>query len=681
VRGAPLTIFTANPFRFRSLFGRERGRAALIFSVCRMLRPPRDALCALACYAITSGSLVLAGSAAAQDLAAARDAAAAQDSADLLDLSIEQLAEIQVVSVSKAPEKLSESASAIHVISADEITRSGAMVLPEALRLAPNLQVAQANSHDWAITSRGFNGAPIVNSGLADKLLVTIDGRSVYTPLFGGVFWDVQNVDLADIDRIEVVSGPGGTLWGSNAVNGIINIVSRPAAETQGWRVTGSYGDFLRNATSVRYGGTAGDAHYRVYAQRLERGGTTVRGLEVGDEWHLGQGGFRVDLSPSDRDSVTLQGDVYDGGEGVSLTSDVAGHNVLGRWTRTLSPDTSWTLQAYYDVTDRRIEPTGFRDGVETLDVDFEELVTASSRVSLVWGAGYRSMHDETSGTPSLSLDPAGRRMALASGFLQADFALVPDRVRLTAGSKIEHNDFSGTEFQPRVQVSWTPTGARTVWAAVSRAVRSPSRLDVDEVTPTLETIAPFDSESVVAYEIGYRGRPTSNAAYSVSAFVNRYDHLRSFDFNPSPPPALVFANHQAATTWGVELAGDVRIGTHWRLRGGYNYLHEDIEPRSPLVVPGADAFEALDPDSQLVLHTMFDAFDKLELDVTARYVGALPDITRIPSYFDADLRIAWNADAWELAIVGRNLLEAAHWEFSEADIPRSMFMTASWRF
>ncbi|HEU4619590.1 MAG TPA: TonB-dependent receptor plug domain-containing protein [Gammaproteobacteria bacterium] len=607
-------------------------------------------------------------------------AAAADGGADLLDLSIEQLAELKVTSVSKSPEKLSETASAIQVVTADEIERSGAMDLPEALRLASNLQVARANSHDWAITARGFDGALLGNGSAADKMLVLIDGRSVYTPLFAGVFWDVQNVDLADIDHIEVVSGPGGTLWGSNAVNGVINVVTRPAADTQGLRVSGAYGNFLENAASLRYGGSVGDAHFRVYGQRLERGQTKVFGTDARDAWRIGQGGFRLDLAPSDDDVVTLQGDAYDGTEGTTSTSDVAGHNVLGRWTRTLSPGASWTLQAYFDHTDRRLAPSGFRDRVDAFDVDFEERLAPARRLSLVWGAGYRSLEDDTQGSASLSFDPASRVMALASAFLQSDFALIPERLRLTAGSKVEHNDFTGLEVQPRVQVSWTPTGARTVWAAVTRAVRSPSRIDVDEITPSLETLEDFESESVVAYELGYRGRPTSAVAYSVSAFFNRYDDLRSIDLNLSSPPALTLANNQAATTWGIELAGDVQLGARWRLRGGYSYLHERIEARSPLVVPGSAEFEALDPRQQLVLHSMLDVLGNLKVDATVRYVDALPDIAQIPSHFDLDLRVAWTADRWEAALVGRNLLRPSHLEFSAAAIPRNVLGTFTWR-
>jgi len=363
----------------------------------------------------------------------------------LKKLSLEELMHIEVTSVSRSPERLFDAASAVQVITGDDVRRSGATSIPEALRLAPNLDVAQVNSHDWAISARGFNNT------IANKLLVMIDGRTVYTRLYAGVFWDVQNVLLEDLDRIEVVSGPGGTLWGANAVNGVINIITKSAKDTQGTYLSGAGGSLLQDFGAARYGGSIGtNLYYRVYGQRFDRNSTVFpSGQDAADSSEMTQGGFRLDWYPSDGNTLTLQGDAYGGNEqGQPSDTTLNGQNVLGRWTHTFSPESDLQVQTYFDRTWRRI-PGTFAEDLKTYDFDFQHRFALGERQSIVWGAGYRLMQDEVENSPALAFLPPNRNLQLFSGFLQDEITLIPERLKFTAGTKVEHNDFSGVEVQP----------------------------------------------------------------------------------------------------------------------------------------------------------------------------------------------------------------------------------------
>ncbi|HUJ09354.1 MAG TPA: TonB-dependent receptor plug domain-containing protein [Verrucomicrobiae bacterium] len=606
---------------------------------------------------------------------------------ELKKLSLEQLFEMQVTTVSKKPEKLSETASAIQVITAEDIERSGASSLPEALRLAPNLQVAQVNSHDWAITARGFNAAPLSNNSLADKLLVMIDGRSVYTPLFGGVFWDVQNVLLEDIDHIEVISGPGATLWGDNAINGVINVVTKSARDTQGLYVAGAGGSFLQDFGGLRYGGSVNsNFFFRLYGQRFDREHTDLpNGDSAEDAWDMTQGGFRADYYPSDDNTMTLQGDFYGGDEGTPTVTLVDGQNVLGRWTHVFSYESDLSVQAYYDRTWRNLPGASFSDNLKTYDIDLQHRFPLGERQSIVWGAGYRLMRDEVNNTAALSFAPENRNLQLFNIFLQDEITVIDERLKLTLGSKLEHNDYSGFEVQPSARLAWTPTTRQTVWAAVSRAVRSPARFDADEVTPFITTPQhEFDSEKVIAYELGYRARPFDKLTFSLAGYFNHYYDLRSVDLNAAPPPALVFANDQKANTWGVEVSGNFQATSWWRWRGGYDYLHEDISATSAAVVPGSDTFEAIDPRHQFLIQSMMDLPAHFQFDLVGRYAEALQATAltpRVPSYFTFDARLAWQFKNWELAVVGQNLYDNQHPEFGALQIPRSVYGKVTCRF
>jgi iron complex outermembrane receptor protein len=590
-------------------------------------------------------------------------------------MSVDELMNIQVTSVSKRLEKLSETASAIQVITGEDIRRSGVTTLPEALRLASNLQVAQSNAHDWAITARGFSAAPLSNNTLADKLLVMIDGRTVYTPLFGGVFWDAQNVLLEDIDRIEVISGPGGTLWGANAVNGVINIVTKSAKETQGLYVTVAGGSLLQDLRAIRYGGTLGSRlSYRVYGQRIDHGSSIrLNGNDAKDSWNMTEGGVRTEYVASDVDTMTLQGDAYGGHEGVPNSTNYNGQNVLGRWKRTFSEQSDMSLQMYFDRTWRILPVSKFRDELRTYDADFQHRFPIGTRQSILWGTGYRFMQDGVNNAVALSFFPTRMNMRLVSGFVQDEIILAPDLLKLTLGTKLEHNDFSGFELQPSARMAWTPSKQHTVWTAVSRAIRSPSRIDVDASTPSLIGDSTFEAEKVTTYELGYRVEPTDVISLSLAGFYNLYRDLRSINFNPNPPPTLVIANGQRGVSRGIEFSGTFRATDWWSLRGGYTTLHEYLRNTMSGVVPGSDVFEADDPNNQSMLQSKMDLPGHLQLDLIARHVGALPP-TFVRSYSTADVRLAWQHDDLTFSLVGQNLGARLHPEFIPLNMPRSVY-------
>jgi iron complex outermembrane receptor protein len=547
--------------------------------------------------------------------------------------------------------------------------------LPEALRLAPNLEVAQVNSHDWAISARGFNNT------LANKLLVMIDGRSVYTPLDAGVFWDVQNVLLEDIDRIEVVSGPGGTLWGANADNGVINIVTKSAKQTQGLLVEGGGGSLLQDFGAVRYGGSNGtNFFYRVYAQRFDQNSTVLpNGNDDTNSWDMSQGGFRTDWYPSDINTVTFQGDAYSGSEaGTMGTTFVDGQNLVGRWLHTISDTSDLTLQMYFDRTWRQI-PGSFAEDLRTYDLDFQHRFALLQRNTITWGAGYRLMDDDVHNGATVGFSPKNRNMQLFSGFVQDQIEVLPERLELTLGTKLEHNDFSAFEVQPSARLAWTPDNRQTVWAAISRAVRSPSRVDSDirvpSTPPFLLTGDPeFESETVLAYELGYRVRPMDRLTLSVASYYNAYDRLRSLD--QLTPTNFVIKNGFRGQTWGVELSANFQATDWWRLRGGYTYLNKELWPGEPLAT--STVREGNDPENQVVLQSIMDLPANFQLDAVGRYVDTLEN-PNVPSYITFDLRLAW----WwkhnvEVSIVGQNLADKRHAEFGAArtrdEIPRSVF-------
>ncbi|ELR72501.1 TonB-dependent receptor [Fulvivirga imtechensis AK7] len=599
---------------------------------------------------------------------------------ELKKLSIEELMAIEVTSVSKHPEKLTEVASAIQVIRNKDIHRSTATSLPEALRLAPNLHVAQLNSYAWVISSRGFNTL------YANKLLVMIDGRTVYTPLFAGVFWDAQNVLLEDVERIEVVSGPGGTLWGANAVNGVINVLTKSAGETQGLYASGSVGSMLRNNQEVRYGGQIGDNFcYRVYGKHFDLNHTVqADDQDVADKWGLYQGGFRIDWELSKTDNLTFQGDYYIGDEKtVPRQTDFDGQNVLGRWTHIFSDRSQLVAQAYFDRTWRRMPTISF--ALATYDIDIQHHFSVGERHRVMVGVGYRLMQDDTQNyTTAAGILPNERDMHLFNGFVQDEISIVPETFKITVGSKLSHNIFTDFEVQPSVRITWTPDKDHTVWGAVSRAVRTPSRIDVDYYIPTNPAPgAPqvaggpnFNSEKVIAYELGYRVRPAQAVSLSLATFYNVYDDIYSVEALPGTLTYQI-QNGSEAQSEGVELSGNYQAASWWRLRGGYTYLKMDIRNK-----PGHDfdpTILANDAEHRFLVQSIIDLPWNLNFDLTARYTDKLPRV--VPDYFTFDARLAWSGENVELSIAGQNLWEDKHQEFGLIEIPRNIYGTLKCRF
>ncbi|HYG35907.1 MAG TPA: TonB-dependent receptor [Clostridia bacterium] len=617
---------------------------------------------------------------------------------ELKRLSFEELMNQEVTLVSRRPEKWFTSPSAVQVVTGEDIRRSGAWSIPEALRLAPNLQVAQVDTASWAITARGFNrGSPFgsgtgFNFGLANKLQVLIDGRSVYTPLFAGVLWDVQDTLLEDVDRIEVISGPGAVLWGANAVNGVINVVTKSAKDTQGALVTAGGGTLLQDFAGLRYGGTlATNVFFRVYGKYFDRNSTVFPdGTDATNDWRMGQGGFRMDWLPANGDTITLQGDGYLGSTEQPAFSDATanGQNFLARWTHLLTDESDVRVQLYWDRADRDIPGVG-AETLNTYDLDFQHRFPIGERHTFLWGGGYRLVADEVPPSPILSFAPSSRNLQLFSAFAQDEITLVPNRLQLTLGSRLEHNDYSGFEFQPNGRLTWTPTDKQTIWGAISRAVRSPSRIDRDlilSVPPvTLLGSEESDSEKLLAYELGYRIRPVSRLLLSVATFYNDYDDIHSIEPSTISPTTLVFGSGLRGESWGVELSGTYQVTDTWRLRGGYTYFDKrlTLKPGSRDVTLGVA--EGNDPQNQFLLQSMLDLPWHLELDVIARYVDTLPS-PHVPSYFTFDVRVAWSPRRnLELAIIGQNLWDNQHPEFGPAltrqEIPRSVYGKITWRF
>ncbi len=668
---------------------------------------------------------LLLGQAAGQSLGDTPEATA---TGQLKQLSVEDLMNVEVTSVAKAPQKLLRAPASIQVITADDIRRSGATTIPEALRLADNLEVAQINAHDWAISARGFN------ANLANKLLVLIDGRAVYTPLYGGVLWDVQDYLLADIERIEVISGPGGTLWGANAVNGVINIVTKSAGDTQGAYAFAGGGNELREQDGARYGATlAPDVYLRVYGKYTDYGDeVTSTGANAQDAWHMTRGGFRMDAQPSAENAYTLQGDVYNGteGDGNNLEAARSGGNVLGRWTHTASDGSSMSLQLYYDHTylsdpvaaSPPVPPyySGFpaaalTDNLDAYDVEFQYHFGWGTRQTLTWGLGYRWTDEADYDLSLVRFSPPVLEQALYSGFLQ-DEILLAQNVYLTVGSKLEHNDFTGYEVEPSARLQWNVDPAQLLWAAVSRAVRTPSRYDYDLVTPTgLENAPPpfqfptnyllgnpdFVSEVLIAYEAGYRATLGPNVSLSLSTFYNDYNDLRSITptpttvFYPYPYPDT-FGNNLEGHTYGAELSASYQLLDWWRLHAGYDLLRENIHVKPGAIDATAAGNETADPQQQVALRSSMDLPGRVTLDAALRWVDELhmdngptggPVLGTVPSYFGLDSRLAWQiSQRLQLSVAGRNLLHDLHTEYgfpspSREELVRSVYAKITWGF
>lgn len=605
-------------------------------------------------------------------------------SVSLKNLTLKQLMNIEVISVSKHTEKLEDVASAVQVITQEDIRNSGAKTLPEALRLAANLQVAQVNSSQWAISARGFDNV------LANKLLVLIDGRTVYTPLYAGVFWDVQNVLLEDVDRIEVISGPGGTLWGANAVNGVINIITKSSKDTKGLLVEGAAGTSLPGLGSIRYGGNLGNkVSYRVYGTGFKLGSTLdTNGMKAKDEWHTLQGGFRLDWDASEKDKVSLQSNIYhdkpnpDGGN-KPVTAN--GDNIVFRWNHATPVKSDFQLQAYYDHTYRNFN-NGFTEDLKTYDADWQNRYRLGRGNELTYGANFRLMDHKVTNLELFAFLPGHKTLYLYSAFLQDKITLVKDKLHFTIGSKLEHNSYTGFEFQPNGRLSWRPKEYQTIWAAVSRAVRTPSRIDRDFnllLTPAITFISGNDnfvSEKMIAYELGWRSQPIKTLSFSLSSFYNVYDDIRSAE--PGPPPygiPVTFGNGVRGNSYGAELAVTSQVNNWWQLKGGYTFLKKDLSVKPGSKDSNKGSAESDDPENQLLIQSRITIPGGIEIGTVIRYIDKLP-MPSVPSYLGLDARIGWKVNkVLELSIAGNDLLYNHHREFipsspSPREIERSVY-------
>jgi iron complex outermembrane receptor protein len=594
-------------------------------------------------------------------------------------MSLEELASVEVTSVSKSAQSLSSAPASIYVITREEILRTGVQSIPEALRLAPNMHVTQLNSSEYSNGARGLAGSPDLQN-FSNKTLILIDGRSVYSPLFSGVVYDMQDVLMDDIDRIEVISGPGATLWGANAMNGVINIITRKAADTKGALVRLDAGE-EEQAIAARYGGALGNnGAFRVYAKWFDRGaGNFADGSSAQDDWSKWQAGFRSEFGAPDS-MFTLQGDYQQARQnfieedGVGFT----GANVLGRWEH--SGAISTRVQVYFDRVQRDKPPSGIEYDINTLDFELQQSAQLGSRHHLIWGAGLRS-NDYNTVNNALAFVPDHRTLEQTNLFVQDNIALT-DRVKLVAGIKFEDNSYSDWSFLPDLRLSWSPNDTTLFWIAGSKAIRAPTPFDThvqEFVGGSLFVLGDpdFKPEKVTAYEIGYRGQPDANVSFSASVFYDEYDDLRSIEITPVTLLPLRWGNLIEGDTYGVEAWANLQVNSWWRLSPGYRSVHKRLE-----FSEGASGLAGIgqtgnDPTSQYLLKSSMD-IGKISFDAVLRKIGAMPG-PALKEYTELSAHLGWRAsERLEVAVKGFNLLNETHREFADPEgqsIRRSVMM------
>ena len=638
-------------------------------------------------------------------------------------------AEATVFSAARREQKVSETSAAVFVLSQEDIRRSGATSIPEALRLVPGLQVSRINSSNWAITSRGFNDR------YTNKLLVLIDGRTIYNALFAGVYWNFQNYMLEDIERIEVIRGPGSTLWGANAVNGVINVITKSAEDTQGGLISGGSGNEEKAFGALRYGGAIGDSTYlRGYVKYFDRDNYTWEtGGNAEDDWQFLQGGFRIDGDINEKDSFTFQGDIYNGDQGeiqdVGLPfppfskrmkiqmSNNKGGNVLARWKHVFSDTSDMALQVYYNRLDTT---TTFEDDVnpviDTFDMDFQHRFQLTDIQTLTWGLGYRFISDNIESSSNLSFSPKSRNATKVSAFIQDEITLFPDKLSATLGVKFEHNYYSGFEIQPSARLLWTPHEHHSFWGSISRAVVTPSRsrFDTDplyaspmppgSVVPGLWALSKvngnrhLDSEELIAFEIGYRVQPMDKLSIDVTSFFNVYDQLQTFEVGtpflegltttPFLSIPVMLDNKMRGDVWGVEVSVQWEAFEWWRLQAFYSYLDMNLRLDRDSTDMSSEGTAGNSPENQYTLRSSIDLPKNVDWDITARYVDDLPNMD-IHSYTEMDMRIGWKPlEQLELSIAGQNLLHSSHMEFQgtvfgipNTEVERSVYVKVQFEF
>ena len=584
------------------------------------------------------------------------------------EMSIEELAQVQVTSVSKHAQSLSDAPAAIYVIGSEDIRRSTATSLPEALRLAPNLLVQRIDAHQYTVSARGFSGPETSN-----KLLALIDGRTIYSPLHAGIFWDIREPMLEDLDRIEVISGPGGTLWGPNAVNGVINITSKSALDTLGGVIRATAG--ARELTAaVRYGAALGDSGaFRVYANGFDREGLpSGRAPDFPDGSEGIRTGFRSDWA-GDVNVITVQGDYFYNdlfGEGRDT-----GHNILGRWTHAFDEGSALQIQAYYDKVDRQF--IGVRDKLETFDASAQHNLTIGAH-QFVWGAGIRTTNDLfVNLLNGFQLDPPRKRLWVGNLFVQDSWSL-GGGVTLIGGVKLERTSFSGIEVLPNLRIAWKSSEKALFWAAASRGVRTPSRIDRNLVFPGFLESRSFNTEELIAFEAGYRGQPWEGTSLSLSLFYNLYDDLRTTELHPVTILPVRLDNGLKGHSYGIEAWGSHQLLPWWRLSAGISTLHKDFHLKPGHVDIENGISLGNDPDFQVMARSQMTLGDRFEIDVMIRGVDSLPD-PRTPGYVDADARLAWNLDdRIELFMIGTNLFHKLRDDSGYTDSGQSVVRTIS---
>jgi iron complex outermembrane receptor protein len=638
---------------------------------------------------------------------------------NLKKLSLEQLGNVEVTSLSKDPQQVQKTPAAIFVITQEDIRRSGATSIPEALRLAPGVEVAQIDGNRWSVAIRGFGGQ------FSKSLLVLVDGRSVYTPLFEGVYWDLPYVMLEDVERIEVVRGPGGTIWGSNAVNGVINIITRNANSTEGALATLGAGSVNQGTGAIRYGGSAGkDINYRIYGMGAIRGQEFHPDGDQFDRWRMGQMGFRTDWKSGQKDTFTVQGDIYRGESGerafvasfsppAEIQKDgkgyVSGGNLLARWQHTTGEGSDIQIQAFFDRTNRQDFELG--ETRDTFDVDFVQHTRVHDDQELTWGLGARvSPSNFIQTSAGVNFLPNKQTDSIYSGFVQYELPIVRDKLTLTAGTKLEHNSFSGFDYQPSVRLLWAPTAHQSFWAAVTRAVRTPSRLDQDVQFAILLQATPpppiyfqilgnpnLKAERLIAYEAGYRAQISSNVYVDFTAFYNTYNDLQGYGppfpalANTPPPPHLFFvlpyANSIDGHTVGTEIAPNWKITHWWQVRGSYSFLHMQLKDKPGFTDVGnlLSSYMGSSPSSLVGFQSLFNLSKHFELDATYRYSSALP-AQAVRAYSTVDLRLGWHVGEYlDFSVVGQNLLRPSQAEFGGdpgplVGIKRRIYGKITWR-
>jgi iron complex outermembrane recepter protein len=648
-----------------------------------------------------------------------------------LDLPLEALLSTEVTSVSKKKQSLNEVAAAIFVINQEDIRRSGVTSLPEALRMAPGIHVGRIDANKWAISSRGFS------SQFSNKLLVLIDGRAVYSPTFSGVYWDAQDTLLEDIERIEVIRGPGASIWGANALNGVINIITKNSNSTHGGFVAIGGGGEEKLLTGARYGFELGNnTSARLYVKYNDRDSSYAQGLDDNtDNWDSLRGGFRLDSNPTASDNWTFQGDIYDSDQNQALNLwkdpadpangiyapfylslstpdkiDASGWNLLGKWQHEFNKQSSMSLQMYYDHIER--SEVFLNQEYDTFDIDFQHQFQLTEKHNLIWGTAYRYVSDDFDNSYNISFQPESRTTELYSTFLQDDVELIPETLRLILGTKYEYNDYTGSELQPNVRLVWLANKRTTLWGSVSHAIRTPSRIeDSGQITTAVIPLPPplspvslrtqgnenLKSETLISYEVGYRVQPVENISLDMAVFYNDYDELFNFEkVTPvNPISDIVFSNNISAQSYGLEMSVSIQPLEWWRIQSNYSFIKLSAEYNNTTTDPvlSKQLINEGSPQHQFSVRSMMDLTNNISLDLWLYHVDSIEQSgfsvdSSIPEYTSVNVRFAWHPQKnWELSLVGHNLFDSHHPEFIgeslliKTEVERSVYGQIRWSF